>query len=404
MRSRCAGRREIVKRVLDLDRRGALGQSWLFVGPEGSGKEATALEIARLLECADPDACAETPACESCRKVVAHQHPDVRWICPAPSAINDAEIGELLARKREDPFHQPDFAASSEVLIGDPDHPGSFTIRALLQFLRVRPFQGSRKIAVIGDAHRLRAGAANAFLKMLEEPPPDALIILLTSQRGGLLPTILSRCQVLSFEPYEDAELSALLADLYDLPEAEARAFARSAAGNARRAAAGRLPASRALRAWSAQILRGLDAGRPGTVQVAAEQLHKGQVPDSLAEAAEAAAGGRARIPQAKDLVEKRNRAIRLCETLHLYYSDILGRAARGDDWEPRLPEDADLVRDLATRRTPAGLLLDIDAVERARTGLDRNLNIGLVMSVLFRELNDAFETDRTATGARSRS
>lgn len=401
MSYRFAGRRDIVERFLDLRRRGALGQSWLFAGPGGSGKEATALEIARLLQCATPETCAETPACESCHKARSHQHPDVRWICPAPAAITDSEAGDLFAHKIEDPFHVPAFAASSEVLIGDPDHPGPFTVRSLLQFLRVRPFQGGLKVAVVGDAHRLRAGAANAFLKMLEEPPPDALIILLSDRRGGMLPTILSRCQTAAFEPYSETELADILADLYALEPAEARAFARASGGNARRAAAYRRADARALRAWAVQLLQALDAGRPGTVLVAAEQLHKGAVPGDLAERAEAAAGGRARVGAAKELVEKRERAIRLCETLHLYYSDILGCSTRGDGWKPRLTEDEALVRDLAARRTPAGLLLDIDAVERARTGIDRNLNIGLVMSVLFRELSDAFEKDRPAANAR---
>ena len=98
-------------------------------------------------------------------------------------------MGDLLARKQADPFHQPPFAASSEVLIGDPDRPGPLTVRSVLQFLRVRPFQGRLKTAIVADAHRLRAGAANAFLKMLEEPPPDTLIILLSSLCGGMLPT-----------------------------------------------------------------------------------------------------------------------------------------------------------------------------------------------------------------------
>jgi len=146
---------------------GTLGQSYLFAGPEGSGKELTALEIARLINCRTPDECADTPVCESCHKVVSFQHPDLRWICPAPAAITESEVVDLLARKQEDPFHQPAFVSSSEVLIGDPDRPGALTVRSLLQFLRVRPFQGSLKTAIVGDAHRLRTGAANAFLKML---------------------------------------------------------------------------------------------------------------------------------------------------------------------------------------------------------------------------------------------
>ncbi len=389
----------MVARFRDLHRDGALGQSYLFGGPEGSGKEATALEIARLLNCRTPETCAGTPTCESCRKALTFQHPDIRWICPAPAAIGDAEVGDFFARKHEDPFHQPAFVASSEVLIGDPDHPGALTVRSLLQFLRVRPFQGNLKIAIVADANRLRTGAANAFLKMLEEPPPDVLIILLTSLSGGLLPTIRSRCQLIQFDPYPEEDLADLLVSLYGLAPDEAATYARAAGGNARRAAAFRLPESRALRAWARRLLTVLAEGRLGSALVAAEQVHKGTVPDELAEAAEREAGGRARVGQAKELVERRERAIRLCESLNLYYSDILGCASRGEAWRPKLAADETLIRDLAGRRSPAGLLQDIDAVERARRGIDRNLNIGLVMSVLFQELHHEIETDRAAAG-----
>ncbi len=400
MGERFAGRTEIVQRFLDLRRDDALGQSYLFAGPEGSGKELTALEIARLVNCRQPEICAAAPACESCLKTLSFQHPDIRWICPAPASITDSEVSDLFSRKRDDPFYQPSFVASSEVLIGDPDRPGAFTVRSLLQFLRVRPFQGALKTAIVADAHRLRAGAANAFLKMLEEPPADTLIILLTSLRGGLLPTILSRCQVVNFDPLAEDELSAMLGALYDIPVDDAQAFSRAAAGNARRAASYRLPMARAMRAWAAQLLQSLADGRRGAAQVAAEQIHKGIVPDGLAEAAEAAAVSRVRIGQAKELTEKRERAIRLCETLLLYYSDTMGCATRGEGWRPRLAEDVALIRDLAARRTPTGLLHDIEAVERAREGIDRNLNIGLVMAVLFQELSHAFQKDRAATGA----
>lgn len=389
----------MVARFRDLHRDGALGQSYLFGGPEGSGKEATALEIARLINCRTPEACVEAPVCESCRKAVTFQHPDIRWICPAPAAISDGDVSDLFARKREDPFHQPVFAASSEVLIGDPDHPGALTVRSLLQFLRVRPFQGNLRTAIVADANRLRTGAANAFLKMLEEPSADVLIILLTSLSGGLLPTIRSRCQLIQFDPYPEPELADLLASLYGLPPAEAASYARAAGGNARRAAAYRLPESRALRAWARRLLTLLDQRRLGSALVAAEQLHKGVVPEELAKAAEREAGGRARVGQAKELVDRRERAIRLCESLNLYYSDILGCVSRGEAWRPKLAADETLIRDLAGRRSPASLLQDIDAVERAHRGIDRNLNIGLVMAVLFQELHHEIETDRAAAG-----
>lgn len=397
MLQRFAGRAPAVGRFLDLERSGTLGQSYLFVGPDGSGKELTALEIARLINCADPDACRLEAACESCRKALGFQHPDIQWICPAPASLSDGEVGELLASKAEDPFHRPSFAGTSEVLIGDPDRPGPLTIRSVLQFLRLKPFQGRHKVAIVTDAHRLRAGAANAFLKTLEEPPPGALILLLSSLRGAVLPTILSRCQRVAFEPYGGEELAALLRDLYDLPPQEAADYARAADGDARRAARSRLTLSRALRAWARGIVADLDAGRLGSAQIAAEMLHKGAVPaDLLAEAAD----GVTRPGVAKELSERRDRAIQLCEQLHLHYSEILGRVARGDGWEPRLPRDAALIADLAGRRTPAGLLRDIAAVEQARREIDQSLNLGLVMAVLFQELSTHVRMDRAAARA----
>ncbi|MBU1073117.1 hypothetical protein KKG45_07710, partial [bacterium] len=150
---------------------------------------------------------------------------------------------------------------------------------------------------------------------------------------------------------------------------------------------------------WARQLLTSISEERHGAVLVAAEQLHKGVVPDELASAAEREAGGRPHVTTAKELTERRDRAIRLCESLNLYYSDILGCATRGEGWRPKLTADERLIRDLAGRRSPAGLLQDIEAVERARRGIDRNLNIGLVMAVLFQELLHEVEADRTAAG-----
>lgn len=389
-----AGRTEIVARCLEQARAGALGQSLLFVGPEGSGKELTALEIARLINCATPDACARIPACESCRKAVTFQHPDIRWIGPAPASVGDADVVRLLAAKREDPFHVPTWGASSEVLIGDPDRPGPLTVRSLLQFLRLRPFQGTTKVAVVADAHRLRAGAANAFLKALEEPPADALILLLTATRSAVLPTIQSRCHRVVFRPYAREELTSLLQDLYGLDAAAAARLARLSAGNARRAARQRLPLARVCTRWADQIADVLAEGRAGTALLAAELLHKGALPDSLvAETGE-------KIPAAKDLPARRERAILLCEGLTVHYSEVLACLARGGDWEPLDPAREPAVRAAAARRTAAGLLADMKALGAAQRDVEQNLNIGLMMAVLFQELVRHVQTDRSAAVA----
>lgn len=394
------GRTEVVERLLGLEREGRLGQSHLFIGPVGSGKELTAIELARLVNCPTPDVCRAEPTCESCLKARSFQHPDIRWICPAPATITDADVTGLFQAKRADPFHQPAYAASSEVLIGDPEKPGALTVRSLLQSLRTKPFQGRCKVAIVSDAHRLRAGAANAFLKALEEPPPDALIILTSSLKAGVLPTILSRCRQTRFEAYAEGELAALLADLYGLDASTAAAYARASAGDARRAARMRLPVVQVTQAWAGQLVDALAAGRGGTAQTAADLLHKGVLPETLVDAVNAAGGDgpKLRKTAVQSLVERRERVIQLCEALHLHYSDLLGFATDATGWRPRLEASAPRLREQAAARSAANLLSDISAIERARADVDRSLNIGLVMSVLFQELIGHVEQDRTRT------
>jgi DNA polymerase-3 subunit delta' len=381
-----AGRQEIVNRVLQKDLDGNLAHSHLFVGPEGSGKLFTALEIARRINCVTPKECQQRAVCESCKKAVTFQHPDIRWICPAPASTGEKEAAELYQLIQEDPFYEPTYAASSQVLIGDVTHPGPLSVRSALKYLRVKPFQGKRKVVIVSGADRLRAGAANAFLKTLEEPPDDALIILLTPVRSSVLPTILSRCQQTRFEPYNENELADLLQKIYpDIQSAHAVELAKSGSGNARQAALLRQPVPQILRRWAISLLDLAHRGNEGTLQIAADMLHKGKLPASIAE--EVAPGNKSIAKDASDLVEKRDRVIRICSMLSIYYCDMLNCMTRGDTWVPRMASDADKLKSIVTQRTVHSLLLDIDAIEQARLDADRNLNLGLVMAVLFKEL-----------------
>ncbi len=374
------------RRVLDA---GGLGQAYLFVGPEGSGKEATALEIARLAECRREPPCAEGEPCESCRKALSYQHPDVRWFGPAPATIGEAEIGALLEAKRDDPFHQPPWAAVARLTIGHPDDPHPLSVRALRRFLRRQAFQGRWKVAVVADAQRLTDEAANALLKTLEEPPGATLLFLLATHRTGLLPTIVSRCQVVGFEPWGQEELAGMLVERRGCDPATAAAVSRLADGNARRAVALLQPEAMVLGAWAARLVDRIHAGDLATVQVAAEELHAGRLPDDLVEAA-----GPPAPPPAREAAARRDRTVRLCESLGLYYSELLNCRERAAGWSPRLPEPERL-RELAAGRRTATLLEDIRRLDDAKGEIDRNANIGLVMAVLLRSLIDDVERDR---------
>ncbi len=390
------GRRSILRRFLGILDSGSLGPAYLFVGPEGSGKEATALEIARLVDCPRKPACSAPRFCESCLKMISFQHPDLCWLGPAPATVSEAAVVELLSAKRENCFHQSPFAASSRLTIGNPGDPGPLTIRALLRFLRHAPFQGRYKVAVITDGHRLTDEAANAILKTLEEPPPASLTFLLAPHRAGILPTILSRCQQVRFDPYTEDELAELLADYRGVPPRTAAGVARAADGNARKAMALLEPQAMALQTWAGELLEWIHARRAGAAHLSAEAIHLGRIPaDMMPPESDP-------LPEARDLAARRERAIQLCEMLALYYSELLSCRERGEAWKPRLPQAAGKIRPLAEKRTSPTLLRDIARIEAAKEEIDRNLNIGLTMASLFQGLIDHAVRDQEELAARA--
>lgn len=152
--------------------RGRLGHAYLFHGPDLGELEAVARTLAKTLNCERPprrgrdgralDCC---DACLNCRKIDGETHPDVRWVRP------ESKMRVILIDQMRD----------------------------LMQTVYLKPTQGAFKVFVIAGADRLNVQAANCFLKTLEEPPADSIIVLLSTAPEKLLETILSRCLRLHF-------------------------------------------------------------------------------------------------------------------------------------------------------------------------------------------------------------
>lgn len=155
---------------------GRLHHAYLFVGPEGVGKHTVARALAQAVHCSEStnDYCGR---CAACASIMDGNHADVRAVQP-------------LAGKKEISIQQ---------------------VRDIERELRFRSFGGKRKIAIIDPAGLMNVSAQNALLKTLEEPPENSLIILITPNAGGLLPTLRSRCLRLSFAPLPRAEVAAFL-------------------------------------------------------------------------------------------------------------------------------------------------------------------------------------------------
>jgi DNA polymerase-3 subunit delta' len=221
-------------------RAGTLAQSLLLHGAAGVGKQRVGLWLAQQLMCESPApdglACGR---CQSCRMTARLEHPDVHWFFPLPrpdagtpeklrEKLEEARGAELAAR-RSDPFHVPAYDRAPAYFMG--------TIQNLQRFASVRPAMASRKVFVVGDAEAMvpqesSPEAANAFLKLLEEPPADTTLILTSSNPGALLPTIRSRVLPVRLLPLPVQQVADFMEREKGMERAEAERVAGISAGS----------------------------------------------------------------------------------------------------------------------------------------------------------------------------
>jgi DNA polymerase-3 subunit delta' len=188
----------LLRRLANAIASGRFPQATLLVGPPGSGKQRVALWAAQALLC---EAETERPCgqCAACRQVLALSHPDLHWFIPIlrpksgdkDKQVAEAEalLAEAVSERRDNPLYGPPDPMAS--------HPLA-SIRLLQRRMVLKPFQATRKVVVLGNAERLvvqeaSQEAANALLKLLEEPPANTFVILTTREAQSLLPTIRSR-------------------------------------------------------------------------------------------------------------------------------------------------------------------------------------------------------------------
>lgn len=199
-----------------------LPASLLFHGPHGVGKQRLALWLAQRLLCQSPDNILADPLlggcgeCAACRYMRELTHPDLHWIFPRPRLKDsDPDLDQVRADYSEALAER---AANGGLYAAPSGSEGIYvaTVRSIVQQAAISPAVGGRKIFIVGDAERMvpQEGAdmaANAFLKLLEEPPRDTTIILTSSEPGALLPTIRSRVVTVRVPLVLDAAVRAFV-------------------------------------------------------------------------------------------------------------------------------------------------------------------------------------------------
>ena len=223
-----------LRRTISADR---IAHAWLFYGPAGAGKRAAAIEYGKALLCdqGGEEACG---VCSPCVKVGRMVHPDLHFLMPHPSDADPADVAERIRRVGQNPYAAVDFVRRP--FLDDPSRSSNkqaiYTVaRVQEEMCRAMSFQavqGGYKVAIVSDADALRMDAANMFLKMLEEPPPKTVFILATSRPDRMLPTILSRCRRLRFDPLLPEAIEQALVEREGVDPAFAATLARMADGS----------------------------------------------------------------------------------------------------------------------------------------------------------------------------
>ncbi len=213
---------EAIDRIISQGKR---GQTILFIGRAGMGKFALANYLAMRFLCqSDYTACGE---CSNCRAIKNNNHPDYLLLFPFPNVASESkkntlfhfsdpvnsdarfsdstleEVNRYISEKRDDPYRIISFAKKGNIPVS--------VVKDLIRAISKRPMMGDRRAVIVNEIDQMAYGAADLFLKTVEEPPENSLIILTTSQPHSLLPTLLSRTNKITLSPVSDDRIREYL-------------------------------------------------------------------------------------------------------------------------------------------------------------------------------------------------
>ncbi|MBI2365872.1 MAG: DNA polymerase III subunit delta' [Deltaproteobacteria bacterium] len=299
---------------------GRLHHAYLFVGPEGVGKRAVALALAKASHC-DETANEFCGRCAACARIQNGNHPDVRLV-------------EILEGKKEISIKQ---------------------VREIEKELNFRSFSGKRKIAIIDPATSMNLSAQNALLKTLEEPPQDSVLILIAPNAGTLLPTLRSRCLRISFGPLARDEVARYLMSKEGINQDDASLRAALSMGSL--GAAIRFDKDELLekrRSWAALLLSLKDGDYRGAI-----------------EAAEA-------------IASNKEESLRFLEWTETWYRDLLVHAATENSEEMVNVDMLTEIGSQSAKGNFERMLASFAQTARAAGRIQRNLNRRMVLESLF--------------------
>ena len=291
-----------------------IAHAYIFAGPNGVGRSFLARNFAKAVNCDNAEA-APCDSCQSCKKIDRDIHPDVKW-------INKDE-------------------KSGQIKIGQ--------IRQLENRIILKPYEGNYKVFIIVEAELMNIEASNSFLKTLEEPPQNSLLILIVERPKDLAPTIASRCQLIRLRPMEKVELSKILINEYGIDKEKAEFLSRISEGRLGRA----IGYGHDMVGWKNEVL---------------DELSDDECVEDYAGA-------------------NREELSKKLDVLASWYRDLMVFKATQNEGLLINADRIDGIKKAATSHRPEELVCMLEEVLNTKVRIENNVNPKLALSAMFKEL-----------------
>lgn len=240
--ARIPGQKEIISRLIRSVHEERVSHAQLFAGPEGCGSMAMALAYARFVSCENRT---ETDSCGTCKSCVKYEkliHPDLHFVFPvikgkkAADPVSDHYIEEWREMINKSPFFTLNNWLDS-IDVGNAQCM-IFASEAseIIKKLSLKTFESDFKIMIIWLPEKMHPATANKLLKMIEEPPEKTLFLLVSEEPGKIIPTILSRCQLVKIPAFTSSDIEKYLLQNFSITQEKAADFSHVSMGNINRA------------------------------------------------------------------------------------------------------------------------------------------------------------------------
>lgn len=315
------GHEEIIRHLKNAMQTGKISHSYIFTGDPGSGKKLLAGTFAMTLQC-EAGGTEPCQKCDSCKKAIGKNHPDIIVVNhEKPGTISIDEIREQLVHD-----------------------------------VSIKPYCSPHKVYIVPDADLMTPQAQNALLKTIEEPPEYAVILLLTSNIDGLLPTILSRCVRLDLKVVDDSLVKKYLMERLQIPDYQAEIDTSFAQGSIGRAKA--VATSEEFARMTENALKILKF---------ADKMEAYELSDEI-----------------KNISAEKNNINDYLDLFQFWFRDVLMFKATREVDHLVFKQEINYIKEQAEERSYENLEKILDAITRTKVRLRANVNLELALELLF--------------------